>query len=71
MPAPDRFPASRVKAVRIGALRCARCEREGPWIFVVDAAAPRLDAYCSPHCAAAAWVRPWAGADVETRARWP
>ena len=69
MAAPARFPARRVQAVRIAALRCD-CGAV-PVIFAVDQAQPVVHPFCSPACAARAGLRPWAEAGPADRARWP
>jgi hypothetical protein len=61
-----RFPGPRVAPVAIGALRCEECGAAAG-IF-----APGLPvrAWCSPACAAANGLEPWASCDLEQRERW-
>ena len=61
-------PFSRMPVrVPIDGLRCEGCGA-GPFIF-----APGLPvrAWCSPFCAAAAGLQPWAACGLEERVRWP
>jgi hypothetical protein len=61
-----KFRASAVVAVPIGNLRCEQCAA-APFIF-----APGLPvrAWCSPACAAASGLEPWASCEPGQRARW-
>jgi hypothetical protein len=61
-----KFRVAAVVAVPIGNLWCEQCAAV-PFIF-----APCLPvrAWCSPACAAASGLEPWASCDIDQRARW-
>lgn len=61
-----RFRGKRVANPSIGALRCEECGAV-PAIF---APVMPVRAWCSPACAAANGLEPWAGCDLGERARW-
>lgn len=56
-----------VRRVPIGPLRCEGCQ--APCFIFADTRPVR--GWCSPWCAAAAGVMPWAGCAAEDRVRWP
>lgn len=56
-----------VGRLRLDALRCSDCGGPGCWI-ICDSIP--TTAFCSPDCAAASGVLPWAGADLVTRMAW-
>lgn len=61
-----RFRGERIAAPSIAAMRCEECGAV-PAIFSTDMP---IRCWCSPACAAANGLEPWASADLVTRAAW-